>query len=49
MDELQRTNFRVVVAAKLDQNPGGKSEDEVAITSLDTFEGSKLFHGDRGR
>ena len=48
MDELQRATFRVVVAAELDQNPGGKSGDEAAITSLDRFEGSKLIHGDRG-
>lgn len=49
MNELQRANFRAVVAAELDENPRRKSGDGAASVSIETFEGRKQFRGDRGR
>ena len=49
MNELQRANFRFVVAAELDENPRHKSGDGVASVGIETFEGREPFRGYRGR
>ena len=48
MDELQCPNFRVVVPAELDHNPGGRFRVGVVSTRIDTLESSELLRGGQG-